>query len=140
MQPTTAGSQLVLLDLSSAFDTVDHDCLLSVLNRRFANDSLPLDWFRSYPSERMQTFTTADGRTDRVAVTCGIPQGSVMGPGNIIAYIEDAADLPHSRRVAYHLFADDKQLHTSAMHLVKKLSVCKGYRVASLNFSLLVSK
>ena len=45
-------SALVLLDLSSAFDTVDHDCLLTVLHDRFA----ALDWFRSYLSERTQSF------------------------------------------------------------------------------------
>ena len=48
-------SALVLLDLSSAFDTVDHDCLLTVLHDRFAVTGPALDWFRSYLSERTQT-------------------------------------------------------------------------------------
>ena len=50
---------LVLLDLSSAFDTVDHPTMLSLLHDRFAVSDEPLSWFHSYPSNRTQTFTTS---------------------------------------------------------------------------------
>ena len=45
---------LVLLDLSAAFDTVDHDTLLDILHERFAVTDIPLMWFRSYMSDRTQ--------------------------------------------------------------------------------------
>ena len=48
---------LVLLDLSSAFDTVDHDCLLTILRNRFTVEGRAMDWFQSYLTERTQTFT-----------------------------------------------------------------------------------
>jgi len=68
--PAASAEFLVLLDLSSAFDTVDNDCLLSLLHRRFAIDGSELDWFRCYLSERMQTFTTAGGRINRPCCCC----------------------------------------------------------------------
>jgi len=54
----------VLLDLSSAFDTVDHDILLSVLERRFGVDGVALRWFLSYLKDRSQTFMV-NGRSSR---------------------------------------------------------------------------
>ena len=49
---------MVLLDLSAAFDTVDHDILLSILANRFSIQGLALDWFRSYLANRTQTFAS----------------------------------------------------------------------------------
>ena len=73
---------LVLLDLSAAFDTVDHGCLLSVLERRFCVDGNALEWFKSYLSDRSQTFTAGQDSHGPVSVSCSVPQGSVLGPIN----------------------------------------------------------
>jgi len=54
---------LILLDLSSAFYTVDHDCLLRVLQNRFSVDSPALDWFQSYLSDRSQTFIASNNKS-----------------------------------------------------------------------------
>ena len=70
-------SALVLLDLSSAFDTVDHQILLSVLNQRYGVDGAALRWFQSYLRDRFQTFVFNSRRSPAFHVDCGVPQGSV---------------------------------------------------------------
>ena len=50
------ASALALLDLSSAFDTVDHELLIEVPKKRFAIDGVALNWFKSYLDDRTQTF------------------------------------------------------------------------------------
>ena len=73
-------SALVLLDLSSAFDTVDHQILLSVLQRRFGIDDAALRWFNSYLCDRSQTFSVNGLYSSTWPVSCSVPQGSVLGP------------------------------------------------------------
>jgi len=86
-------SLLVLLDLSAAFDTVDHSILLSVLSNRFCVDGTALDWFRPYLSNRTQSFIYNHQQTESCPVTCSEPQGSVLGPLEFAAYTEDITDL-----------------------------------------------
>ena len=68
-------SVLVLLDLSSAFDTEDHAVLLSVLSKRFSVCDKALDWFHSYLSDRSQFFHFAGSQTACFPVDCSVPQG-----------------------------------------------------------------
>ena len=106
-------SLLILLDLSAAFDTVDHTILLSVLADRFSIDSTALSWFQSYLTDRTQTFVYAAGQTPNFPVDCSVPQGSVLGPRCFISYTEDLADLLDKHAVLSHLYADDTQFHAS---------------------------
>ena len=62
-------SALVLLDLSSAFDAVDHEILIDVLRDRFGIEQHELEWFRSYHTGRSQTFKTANNRSGPVSLT-----------------------------------------------------------------------
>ena len=80
---------LVLLDLSSAFDTVDHSLLLSILRSGFGVDGLALRWFQSYLSERTQTFVVNGTQSSTFHVDCSVPQGSVLGPLQFISYTDD---------------------------------------------------
>ena len=84
---------LVLLDLSSAFDTVDHDTLLRVLTHRFGVNGPALTWFSSYLSGRTQAYHHDDLQSQPYAVGCSVPQGSVLGPQEFIAYTEDLVEL-----------------------------------------------
>ena len=65
---------LILLDLSSEFDTVDHDCLLSILCNQFSVDGSAASWFQSHLSERTQTFTARGSQSSPVELQCSVPQ------------------------------------------------------------------
>ena len=71
---------LLLLDLSAALDTVDHNILLKRLDSRFPICGTALDWFRSYLTNHTQ-FALIDGKKSQPReLKCGVPQGSVLGP------------------------------------------------------------
>jgi len=82
-------SLLMLPDLSAAFDTVDHQILLSILHERFAVADTALSWFSSYLADCTQQFTYAVSCTPSFTVDCSVPQGSVLGPLEFIVYTED---------------------------------------------------
>src|SRR5664279_1956461 len=108
-------SALVLLDLSSAFDTVDHDIMLQVMKTRFNVEGKALDWYRSYLTDRTQTFQVGSTQSGPHIIDCSVPQGSVLGPQEFIAYVEDLSQLIDSYYVDHHQYADDTQIaaHTS---------------------------
>ena len=78
----------MLLDLSAAFDTVDHQSLLA---NRFSIDSMALRWCQSYLTDRTQIFTYKGGETSSFSVDCSVPQASVLGPHCFSSYTEDIA-------------------------------------------------
>ena len=71
---------LVLIDFSSAFDTIDHCILLDRLKMRYGIDGVAHSWFASYISGRSHVVRIGTNESDPVNDTCGVPQGSVMGP------------------------------------------------------------
>ena len=103
-------SLLMLLDLSAAFDTVDHQLLLTVLASRFRVHDVALNWFRSYLSDRHQTFHFSGKASANYSVDCSVPQGSVLGPIGFISYTEDFVDVINRHDVGSHFYADDMQL------------------------------
>ena len=73
-------TSLVLLDLSTAFDTIDHDTLLSCLSSRFGFAGSALKWFRSYLQDRFQSVKIGSSLSNLFKLKFGVPQGSVLGP------------------------------------------------------------
>ena len=71
---------LVLLDLSTAFDTIDHATLLSCLSARFGCAGSALKWFRSYLQDRVQSVKIGSSLLNLFKLKFGVPQGSVLGP------------------------------------------------------------
>ena len=104
---------LVLLDISAAFDTVDHSVLLNRLSVRYGVKGLALQWVESYLSNRKQFVYVGGAKSTEVDLDCNVPQGSVLGPGFFSDYNAPVADIFRKRGVDFHLYADDTQVYLS---------------------------
>jgi len=104
-------SALCLLDLSSAFDTVDHDLLLQRLKPQFGLRGTVLQWIQSYLSDRTFPVVYGDVLSFVVHVACSVPQGSVLGPLFFIMYMADLAGRAVKYGMSLHAYADDTQLY-----------------------------
>ena len=102
---------LVLLDLSVAFDTVDHQILLERLKNMFGLTGLVINWITSYLSGRFQKVVVGDANSSAVPLSCGVPQGSILGPILFTLYTTPLQKICNKHAVTYHLYADDQQLY-----------------------------
>ena len=78
----------IFIDLSKAFDTVDHKILLTKLDF-YGIQGVKLDWFKSYLEHRTQHISDNDKKTESISITCGVPRGSILGPLLFILYVND---------------------------------------------------
>ena len=102
---------VLFLDLKKAFDTVDHAILLTKL-RYYGVETASINWFTSYLENRQQVCYANDITASIDYVTCGVPQGSILGPLLFLIYINDI-----SKCLDYgvaRLFADDTNLISQA--------------------------
>ena len=104
---------LLLLDLSAAFDTVDHAILISRLSSRFGVKGTALAWFKCYLASRQQFVNVEGSMSSRRPLLRGVPQGSVLGPLLYLVYTAPIADIIKKHDLLYHLYADDTQLFIS---------------------------
>ena len=95
---------LVLLDLSAAFDTLDHTLLLQRLHAEIGLDGSALDWFSSYLSCRSQQVLVGHALSAETPLLCGVPQGSVLGLLLFSLYTRQLADLIDKFCTDYHFF------------------------------------
>ena len=104
---------LVLLDLSAAFDTVNHTILLERLHHRLGVTGNALMWFNSYLFDRKQAVMINSARSPYYPLATGVPQGSVLGPILFNVYTSPLGDVVASHGCQYHFYADDSNLYMS---------------------------
>ena len=98
---------LVLLDFSSAFNSVDFDILLAHL-KSFNISQHSLEWFSSYLHGRKQSVKSSDTYSEWTDLAAGVPQGGVLSPLLFSVFIDGVVKNIHS---SYHLYADDLQIY-----------------------------
>ena len=104
---------LTLLDLSAAFDTIDHTILLRRLGHCFGESGKALDWFKSYLTGRSQRIKLGNCLSSRSDLSSRVPQGSVLGPLLFTPYTTPLSSLVSGHAIPHHLHADDSQLYVS---------------------------
>ena len=104
---------LCLLDLSAAFDTIDHQILLNRLSSWFGINGTALSWLHSYLLNRNFTVNIKNQSSNPYELLHGVPQGSVLGPLLFSLYTTPLSSLISSLSQQHHLFADDTQLFAS---------------------------
>jgi hypothetical protein len=104
---------LVMLDLSAAFDTIDHKILTDRLKSKYGINGTALQWFKSYLSNRTQSVLIDDYESQRKKLKFGVPQGSKLGPILFNAYIAPMSKVAELHGVIDHKYADDEQLSMS---------------------------
>lgn len=122
-------SILCLLDLSAAFDTIDHDILMTRLEATFGFKDTVLDWFSSYLRDRCQCVVVDGVRSNDKVLKYGVPQGSVLGPVLFTLYMQPLGDVIARHGVNHHCYADDTQLYASVhpndiVSLTSSLEAC----------------
>ena len=123
---------LVMLDLSAAFDTIDHDILLRRLEKMYGVQGTALKWFKSYLTNRTQSVMINGKESSQKSLSYGVPQGSKLGPILFNLYIAPLSRIPALHEISDEKYADDEQLflsfkpkdnaHTESA--IKKMETC----------------
>ena len=104
---------LAMVDVSAAFDAVDHERLLERHNQYFGMTGKALDWMASYLHGRTQTVAVESYKSNECTVTSGFPQGSVLGGKKFTMYSSPISNVIEAHGMKYKYYADDGQEYIS---------------------------
>ena len=110
----------IFIDLRKAFDTVNHEILLRKVEH-YGISGKVLFWFKSYLTNRKQYVSFNGESSELKNITCGVPQGSFLGPFLFLIYINDLSNI--SEVLHFYLFADDTNIYYEAETMKKLESV-----------------
>ena len=100
---------LVFLDLTAAFDTIDHNILIARLNSNLGISEPALSWFKEYLSDRSQRVSINGSTSKKVIISSGVPQGSCLGPLLFIIYARDLFKVLNKHSVKAHAYIRGRQ-------------------------------
>ena len=122
---------MLLVDFSSAFDTINHNTLIRRLRLRYGCVDKTLDWMISYLKERTQRVVIGDQSSSTTTLTRCVPQGSVLGPLLFSLYVQPIGDIIRAHGLFLHQYADDLQVyahfdlnHSALLAAVKQVEDC----------------
>ena len=104
-------SLLILLDLSAAFDLVDHSILLKKLENTYGFDGFTLEWFKNYLTDRSFNIRCSGTKSVFVDSSVGVLQGSVLGPLLFSLYTGNIEKIVLKYKLGFHQYADDTQIY-----------------------------
>lgn len=109
---------VLLLDMSAAFDTLQHNQLLQTIQTNFGMNDLALQWLGSYLANRSCNVLVNESMSNSFDLKIGVPQGSVLGPLLFILFTNDLESIASKHNFSFHCYADDSQFYINFIPVI----------------------